>query len=151
VLEIALGKDYFAQPHQACTDLMNEIKLTPNFTYNDFLVHPKAMFEYAVLMTRLATFIEYNPQKRIEWLVKAMASNPNTHVVNGVRMHVSDASPPNFYQIKSLVLGVFDHIFRYVHEHQWEEEIQTRLGPLKYPPSKLFSHVLLHIESLTQK
>lgn len=150
VLEIALGKDFFTHPHEFCAELVTELRQNPEFTYNDFLTHPKAMFEYAILMTRLAVFIEVNPQKRIEWLVKAMASNPNTHAVNGLRVHTNDLPPPTFRQIKSLVLGVFGHIFHYIQNHHWEDEIQARVGAMKFPPSVLFDHLLVHIESLAK-
>jgi hypothetical protein len=150
VLEIALGKDYFADPHQKCTDLVNELKHHAEFTYHDFLVHPNAMFEYAILMTRLAVFIEVNPQKRIEWLVKAMASNPNTHAVNGLRVHTNDSPPPTFQQIKGLVIGVFSHVFHYIQAHHWEADIQKQMGEMKYTPTTLFTHLLVHIESLAK-
>jgi hypothetical protein len=150
VLEIALGQDYFTHPHEASTNLVNELKQHPEFAYNDFLTHPRAMFEYAVLMTRLAVFIEVNPKKRIEWLVNAMASNPNTHVVNGLPVHSNDSPPPTFSQIKALMIGVFSHIFQYIQQHRWEDSIQTRLGVLKHPPKTLFNHLLVHIQALAQ-
>ena len=148
VLEIALGKDFFIRPHELCTELVNDLKQNPEFAYNDFLIHPKAMLEYAVLMTRLAVFIETSPKKRIEWLVKAMASNPNTHAVNGMRVHTDDTPPPAFRQIKELVLGVFAHILRYIEKNNLEAEIQSRIAATKYPPTEMFDRLLIDIESL---
>lgn len=150
VLEIALGRDYFAQPHQICADIVNELKQHPNFAYQDFLQHPRAMMEYAILMTRLAVFIEVNPKKRIEWLVNAMASNPSTHMINGLPVHIKESAPPTFSQIKALIIGVFSYIFQYIQQHHLEDDIQARLGVLKLPPKTLFNHLLVHIESLVQ-
>ncbi len=138
MLEIALGKLTFEEAEQHCQTLVTQLKKDENFHYGIFLSHPSAMVEYTALMTLLANFIEIDPAHRIRWFVDAMESTPNTHVVNGLAVHIANSSiPPSEAQVGQLVTAIFEHTCHYIRNNDLDEQVAQRLPHLTRRPSDI--------------
>lgn len=155
MLEVALGKLAFEEAQTHCTQLIESLKQDPSFHYGVFLTHPQAMIEYAALITQLAHFIETDPMHRIRWFVNAMESTPNTHVVNGLAVHVENSSvPPNEAQVGQLVTAIFEHTCHYIKNNDIDAQVSQRIPHIKHKPSVILEnlhHFLVQMKQVQEQ
>jgi hypothetical protein len=127
-MKISLGTDRFELAEARCQAIIEEMKEQQRFSYTALFVHPKVVAEYVSVLLDLASFLSAN-EKRLEWLINGMLSNPNAQTKNGlilVQASVNEPAP-TYVQVSCLLDTLFRNLSVLVATYQLEQFIAPQL------------------------
>lgn len=128
-IKISLGSDRFDLAEMRSQAVIEEMKATQQFSYTAFFVHPQAISEYVLILLELANFLSTN-EKRLEWLINGMLSNPNAQTKNGLMVVQANTSepPPTYVQVTCMLETLFRDLSSLIAEHRLDQYIAPQLA-----------------------
>ena len=128
-IKISLGSDRFELAEMRSQAIIEDMKQSEQFSYSAFFVNPKAIAEYVLILLELAGFLSAN-DKRLEWLINGMLSNPNAQTKSGLIMiqATHNEPPPTYSQITCMLDTLFKDIASLVAEHQLTPLLEAQLA-----------------------